>query len=219
VVLTHPMVGSYRIDRSELESDQVHARALVVTRLVTPPVGPGLSVEELLVEAVFPPSRTSTPGADPEPRRARPAAVIRSEARSRTRVEASRCLREAVDHVAAVAPRGLPPGSGRRRRGRVVLVDYGVKRSLLRPDRSRMEVVGLPRRGRRWPWPRPRPLPGPGDPSAWRRRRPSPRRTARRDRPAGIPAGHQLGLRPVPTHRLAVITTAATTGHRDRHRE
>ncbi len=54
VVLTHPMVGSYRIDRSERESDRVHARALVVTRLVTPPAGPGRSVEELLVEAGIP---------------------------------------------------------------------------------------------------------------------------------------------------------------------
>jgi Carbamoyl-phosphate synthase small chain, CPSase domain len=40
VILTHPMVGSYRIDRSELESSRVHARALVATRLVTPPDGP-----------------------------------------------------------------------------------------------------------------------------------------------------------------------------------
>ncbi|MGH2668435.1 MAG: carbamoyl-phosphate synthase domain-containing protein, partial [bacterium] len=54
VVLTHPMVGSYRVGRSELESSRVHARALVVTRLVTPPPGSGLSVEELLVEAGIP---------------------------------------------------------------------------------------------------------------------------------------------------------------------
>ena len=33
VVLTHPMAGNYRIDRSELESARVHARGLVVTRL------------------------------------------------------------------------------------------------------------------------------------------------------------------------------------------
>ena len=41
VVLTHPMAGNYRIDPAELESDRVHARALVVTRLVTPPAGDG----------------------------------------------------------------------------------------------------------------------------------------------------------------------------------
>ena len=40
VVLTHPMAGNYRIDPSELESGRVHARGLVVTRLLTPPAGP-----------------------------------------------------------------------------------------------------------------------------------------------------------------------------------
>ena len=54
VVLTHPMVGSYRISPDELESAWVHPRALVVTRLVTPPTGPGRSLEELLVEAGIP---------------------------------------------------------------------------------------------------------------------------------------------------------------------
>ena len=54
VILTHPMVGSYRIDPAELESDRVHPRAVVVTRLVTPPAGPGRSFEELLVEAGIP---------------------------------------------------------------------------------------------------------------------------------------------------------------------
>ena len=54
VVLTHPMAGNYRIDPAELESDRVHARALVVTRLVTPPAGDGLSLEELLAEAGIP---------------------------------------------------------------------------------------------------------------------------------------------------------------------
>jgi len=37
VVLTHPMAGSYRIDPAELESTRVHARGLIVSRLVTPP--------------------------------------------------------------------------------------------------------------------------------------------------------------------------------------
>ena len=54
VILTHPMVGSYRIDEAELESGRIHPRALVVTRLVTPPRGPGQSLEELLIEAGIP---------------------------------------------------------------------------------------------------------------------------------------------------------------------
>src|ERR671918_2404921 len=51
VVLTHPMAGNYRIDPAERESARVHARALVVTRLVTPPAGDGIALEEMLVEA------------------------------------------------------------------------------------------------------------------------------------------------------------------------
>src|SRR6185312_7650158 len=54
VVLTHPMAGNYRIDPGELESDRVHARALIVTRLVTPPPGDGLSLDELLADAGIP---------------------------------------------------------------------------------------------------------------------------------------------------------------------
>ena len=54
VVLTHPMAGNYRIDPTELESDRVHARALIVTRLVTPPAGEGLSLEELLAQTGIP---------------------------------------------------------------------------------------------------------------------------------------------------------------------
>src|SRR5688500_357847 len=54
VVLTHPMAGNYRIDPTELESDGVKARALIVTRLVTPPAGPGLAMEELLRDAGIP---------------------------------------------------------------------------------------------------------------------------------------------------------------------
>jgi carbamoyl-phosphate synthase small subunit len=151
VVLTHPMVGSYRIDRSELESDRVHARALVVTRLVTPPDGPGVSVEELLVEAGLP----AIEGIDTRAltlalrRGAARRAVIRSDGlEPEAAVEAARRSPawEAVDHVAAVAPREpyrLAPD--RARRGRAVLVDYGVKRSLLRALTGRgLEIVGLP---------------------------------------------------------------------------
>src|SRR5918992_1633528 len=54
VVLTHPMAGNYRIDPGERESTAVHARALVVTRLVTPPPGPGLALDDVLVEAGIP---------------------------------------------------------------------------------------------------------------------------------------------------------------------
>src|SRR5437016_4484890 len=54
VVLTHPMAGNYRIGAGELESARVHARALVVSRLVTPPDGPGWSLEELLVAGGIP---------------------------------------------------------------------------------------------------------------------------------------------------------------------
>ena len=54
VVLTHPMAGNYRIGAGELESARVHARALVVSRLVTPPEGPGWSLEEVLVAGGIP---------------------------------------------------------------------------------------------------------------------------------------------------------------------
>jgi carbamoyl-phosphate synthase small subunit len=152
VVLTHPMVGSYRIDRSELESDRVHARALVVTRLVTPPAGPGMSVEELLSEAGVP----AIEGVDTRAltlalrRGAARRGVIRSaeDTSADGAVDDARDSPawEAVDHVAAVAPREpyrLPPDG--RPRGRAVLVDYGVKRSLLRALTGRgLEVVGLP---------------------------------------------------------------------------
>jgi carbamoyl-phosphate synthase small subunit len=152
VVLTHPMVGSYRIDRSELESDRVHARALVVTRLVTPPAGPGVSVEELLSEAGAPAIEgVDTRALTLELRRgAARRGVIRSaeDTSADGAVDDARDSPawEAVDHVAAVAPREpyrlAPEG---RPRGRAVLVDYGVKRSLLRALTGRgLEVVGLP---------------------------------------------------------------------------
>jgi carbamoyl-phosphate synthase small subunit len=151
VVLTHPMVGSYRIDRSELESDRVHARALVATRLVTPPDGPGVSVEELLVEAGIPAIEgIDTRALTLELRRGaarrtviRPAGLGEEEA---VHAAATSPAWEAVDHVAAVAPaepyRIAPDGA---RRGLAVLVDYGVKQSLLRALTGRgLEVVGLP---------------------------------------------------------------------------
>ncbi len=151
VILTHPMVGSYRIDRSELESDRVHARALVATRLVTPPDGAGLSVEELLVEAGIPAIEgIDTRALTLELRRgaARRAVIRATETGADRAVAEARTSPawEAVDHVAAVAPREpyrlAPDGAAR---GRAVLIDYGVKRSLLRALTGRgLEVVGLP---------------------------------------------------------------------------
>jgi carbamoyl-phosphate synthase small subunit len=151
VVLTHPMVGNYRIDRSELESDRVHARGLVVTRLVTPPDGPGVSVEELLIEAGIPAIEgIDTRALTLELRRgADRRTVIRPADVASERAVADAAASpawEAVDHVAAVAPQTpyqVPPDGSRR--GRAVLVDYGVKRSLLRALTSRgLEVIGLP---------------------------------------------------------------------------
>jgi carbamoyl-phosphate synthase small subunit len=151
VVLTHPMAGSYRIARSELESARVHACGLVVTRLVDPPPGPGVSLDELLDEGGIP----AISGIDTRAltlhlrngaaRRATmvPAEIGASEAVARARRSPTW---ESIDHVAAVATRDpfrlAPDGE---RRARAVLVDYGVKRSLLAALTGRgMEVIGLP---------------------------------------------------------------------------
>jgi carbamoyl-phosphate synthase small subunit len=148
VVLTHPMAGNYRIDPSELESDRVHARALVVTRLVTPPAGPGLSLEELLVNAGIP----ALEGIDTRAvtlalrRGAARRAVITAESDQSTAVaDASASPAwDSVDHVAAVscaAPFEVAPGA--RLRGRATLVDYGVKRSLLRALAARGLAISV----------------------------------------------------------------------------
>ena len=151
VVLTHPMAGNYRISRSELESTRVHARGLVVTRLVEPPPGPGVSLDELLADGGIP----AISGIDTRAltlllrngaaRRATvvPAELGEAEAIERARVSPTW---ESVDHVAAVATREpfriAPVGE---RRARAVLVDYGVKRSLLAALAGRgIEVVALP---------------------------------------------------------------------------
>jgi carbamoyl-phosphate synthase small subunit len=150
VVLTHPMAGSYRISAEEMESGRIHARALIVTRLVTPPAGPGRSLEEMLVEAGIPALEGVDTRAltlelrDGAARRA----VIRADQPDAGAVEEA--LRsptwESVDHVAGVSTRRpwvMPPTG--ERRARAVLVDYGVKASLLRALAARgMELTVLP---------------------------------------------------------------------------
>jgi carbamoyl-phosphate synthase small subunit len=144
VVLTHPMAGSYRIDPAELESDRVHARALIVTRLVTPPAGPGLSLEEILVNAGVPALEgIDTRALTLELRRgAARRGIIRVGEADEAGLAVAEALAtppwESVDHVAAVScpqPFEVPPSD--EPRGHAVLVDYGVKRSLLRALSSR----------------------------------------------------------------------------------
>ncbi|MGH2446379.1 MAG: glutamine-hydrolyzing carbamoyl-phosphate synthase small subunit [Candidatus Limnocylindria bacterium] len=151
VVLTHPMAGNYRIARDELESSRVHARGLVVTRLMGPPDGPGLSLHELLVEGGI----TAIEGIDTRALtlRLRNGAARRAvigpagegdESCLRRAVESPRW--DAVDHVSRVATRRpfVVPPSGERR-ARAVLVDYGVKRSLLAALGVRgIEITVLP---------------------------------------------------------------------------
>jgi carbamoyl-phosphate synthase small subunit len=151
VVLTHPMAGNYRIARSELESARVHARGLVVTRLVDPPPGPGVSLDELLAEGGIP----AISGIDTRALTlllrngaARRATVVPADVGATKAIERARRSPswESVDHVAAVAARDpfrvAPDGE---RRARAVLVDYGVKRSLLAALTGLgIEVVCLP---------------------------------------------------------------------------
>ena len=145
VVLTHPMAGNYRIRPDELESDRVQLRGLVVTRMITPPDGDGASLEELLLAANVPAIEgVDTRSLTLELRRgaARRAVIRPTEARpsaadGATAVAAARASAawESVDHVAAVATRApyeLPSTATHGQLGRAVLVDYGVKRSLLR---------------------------------------------------------------------------------------
>ena len=119
MVLTHPMAGNYRIDPSELESDRVHARALIVTRLVTPPAGAGLSLEDLLRRR-----RHSGAGGHRHPcadtgAAARRRATGRDPPRSRSRREAD------AEGRHAVAGGGRQPdlGVGRPRGGRLDPID------------------------------------------------------------------------------------------------
>ena len=208
VILTHPMVGSYRIDPNELESDRVHPRAVVVTRLVTPPAGPGRSFEELLIEAGIPALEgIDTRALTLELRRgAARKAVIRPVADEPVAVDEARQIPgwEAVDHVAAVssgAAYRLPPAGTRR--GRATLVDFGVKRSLLRALTERsLEVEVLPHDATASDVTATQPdlvvlSPGPGDPARMAPQIATARQLARHaiaDGPPilGICLGHQL---------------------------
>lgn len=151
VVLTHPMAGSYRIARSELESDRVRARALIVTRMVEPPPGPGLALTELLAEGGIPAlSGVDTRALTLQLRNgaARRAVIVPEELGAEAAVSAARASLawDAVDHVATVAtdaPYVVAPDGPLR--GRAVLIDYGVKRSLLAALAQRgLEITVLP---------------------------------------------------------------------------
>ncbi len=217
VVLTHPMVGSYRIDPDELESARVHPRALVVTRLVTPPAGPGRSLEELLLEA-------GIPALDGIDTRALTLELRRGAARKaviRPAGDAAHALREAqqvpawetVDHVAAVSTRRVHtlPGQGARR-GRAALLDYGVKRSLLRALTDRgLDVTVLPHDATTTDVAATQPdlvvlSPGPGDPSRMEPQIATVRELAERAVAGGPPIlGICLG------HQLLALAAGATT--------
>jgi carbamoyl-phosphate synthase small subunit len=223
VVLTHPMAGSYRIARSELESTRVHARGLVVTRLVEPPAGPGRALRELADEGGIPilagiDTRALTlrlrNGA---PRRAVIMPAGAGEAVAVAEARASVAW-DAVDHVSAVAttePFMVPPVGPRR--ARAVLVDYGVKRSLLTALAQRgIELIVLPPDATTGDVAALRPdlvvlSPGPGDPSRMLPQIEVVRRLARSAIEGGPPIlgiclGHQLLALAAGagTHRLAV---------------
>ena len=177
VVLTHPMAGNYRISRSELESDAVRARGLIVSRMIEPPPGPGLSLRELLAEGGVPAiSGIDTRALTLELRHGagRRAVIVPAEVTEADALASARgsIAWDAVDHVSAVAtatPYVVGPVGDRR--ARAVLVDYGVKRSLLAALADRgTEIMVLPPDATPDAVAAQRPdlvvlSPGPGDPS------------------------------------------------------
>lgn len=151
VVLTHPMAGNYRIADAELESSRVHARALICSRLVTPPDGPGISLEELLVGAGIPAlTGIDTRALTLELRRGilRRAVIRPGEVTDEVAVveAAATTPWAAVDHVAGVGTRDrYTIGPVGPRTARATLVDFGVKRSLLAALAARgLEITVLP---------------------------------------------------------------------------
>ena len=151
VVLTHPMAGNYRIAATELESSRVHARALICSRLVTPPDGPGISLEELLVEARIPAlTDIDTRALTLDLRRGMlRRAVIRAATESDdTAVGAAAAVTpwDSVDHVARVGtPNRYSVAPDGPRTAHATLLDFGVKRSLLAALAARgLEITVLP---------------------------------------------------------------------------
>lgn len=210
VVLTHPMAGNYRIHPSELESARVHARALVVSRLVTPPAGDGMTLDELLAEAAIPAlTAVDTRALTLALRRgAARRGVVRptGETTDAQAIAAAGAVTpwESVDHVSRVATREpytvAPEGE---RRARAVLIDYGVKRSLLAALAARgVEVVVLPPDASVADVEAQTPdvivlAPGPGDPSRMTRQISTVRQLSKRAVAGGAPIlgvclGHQL---------------------------
>jgi carbamoyl-phosphate synthase small subunit len=223
VVLTHPMAGNYRIGRSELESSRVHARGLVVTRLVDPPPGPGVALHDLLAEGGIP----AIAGIDTRALTlrlrngsARRAVIVPAdlgELAAVARAGASVAW-DAVDHVASVATtEAYAVAAVGERRARAVLVDYGVKRSLLAAlAQRRIEVRVLPHDATPAAVAALEPdlvvlSPGPGDPSKMRPQIDAVRELAEAAVNGGTPIlgiclGHQLLALAAgaETHRLAV---------------
>jgi carbamoyl-phosphate synthase small subunit len=223
VVLTHPMAGSYRIADDELESATVHARALVVSRLVDPPAGPGRSLEGLLASAGVPVlTGVDTRALTLRLRRGAPrrAVVVSADLGQEAAIAAARAAPrwEDVDHVAAVSTdRPYRVAADGPRRCRAVLIDYGVKRSLLEALAGRgLELTVVPHDATAAMVAAEAPAlvvlsPGPGDPARMARQVAVVRELARAAIAGGPPVfgvclGHQLlalaaGAR---TRRLAV---------------
>lgn len=212
VVLTHPMVGNYRIRDEEFESSRVQVRGVVVSRLVEPPPGPGRSFREILADADVPAIvGVDTRAVTLEVQRgvSRRAVIIPTGEGANGPTEAVAAAGalprwEDVDHVASVAPRQAYrlPAVGERR-GLAAFLDMGVKRSLLTAFTTRgYDVMAFPHDVDAEVLLSPRPdlvvlSPGPGDPSRMGRQIETVRALADRAQHGGPPVfgvclGHQL---------------------------